>query len=135
MKRTLLAVGVAVLASMMWIPEYVPYVGRYRLPIFALNQYEIDWGQMILQTIFAAVAAAVISNSRCQWLRERGPGTMHSSSPRNRFARATRSHRSAFAKNYKPLHMSVILSEAKNLWSSLELISSRQLEMSRFCST
>jgi hypothetical protein len=31
--------------------------------------------------------------------------------------------------------MSVILSEAKNLWPSLELISSRQLEMSRFCST
>jgi hypothetical protein len=62
MKRTLLAVGVAVLVSMMWIPEYVPYVGRYRLP-------------------------------------------------------------------------SVILSEAKNLWSSLQLISSRQLEMSRFCST
>jgi hypothetical protein len=29
-------------------------------------------------------------------------------------------------------HMSVILSEAKYLWSSLELISSRQLEMSRF---
>ena len=62
MKRTLLAVGAAVLASLLWIPEYTPYVGRYRVPIIALNQYDVDWSQLVLQTIFATVAAAVIIN-------------------------------------------------------------------------
>ena len=35
MKRTPLAVGIAVLVSLMWIPEYEPYVGRYRVSILA----------------------------------------------------------------------------------------------------
>ena len=62
MKRTLLAVGIAVLASLMWIPEYTPYVGRYRVSILSPNQHDIDWSQLILQTIFAAVVAAIIVN-------------------------------------------------------------------------
>ena len=120
--------------SMIWITEYVPYVGRYRLPIFALNLYEFDWANDLANDLRGCRRSGHQQFSLARATRKE-TGTMPSSSPRNRFARATRSHRSAFAQNYKPLHMSVILSKAKNLWSSLELISSRQLEMSRFGST
>lgn len=64
MKRTLLAVGVAILASMMWIPVHNPYSQRYeRVIILELfGGYDVQWGQMILQTIFVAVAFAMIVN-------------------------------------------------------------------------
>ena len=61
MKRTLIAVGVAILASMMWIPEYVPYQGRHRVSILSL-QYDIEWPPLILQTIFIAVLFALVVN-------------------------------------------------------------------------
>jgi hypothetical protein len=63
MKRTLLAVGVAVLVSMMLTPR-----GPYRriemwVPFFWDTDYwRILWTPFILQTVFAAVVAAVIVN-------------------------------------------------------------------------
>jgi uncharacterized protein (DUF2062 family) len=75
MKRTLLAVGVAVLISMMFVPS-VRYVvgtswdghremgivpGNVR-PFFSLADCRVLWGPFALQTAFAAVAAAVIVN-------------------------------------------------------------------------
>ena len=69
MKRTLLAVGVAVLASLMWIPGYSVdlynplFPSHYRVPIFALGgAFNIDMKATVLQTIFAAVAAAIVVN-------------------------------------------------------------------------
>jgi hypothetical protein len=64
MKRTLLAVGVAILASMMWIPVHNPYSQSYeRVIILELfGGYDVQWGPMILQTIFVAVVFAVIVN-------------------------------------------------------------------------
>jgi hypothetical protein len=69
MKRTLLAVGIAVLISMMLIP-----VGDYRvrmwLPFFYdtawlpwdTRRWDVLWTPFILQTVFGAVAAAMIVN-------------------------------------------------------------------------
>jgi hypothetical protein len=75
MKRTLLAVGIAVLVSMMAVPNGVYYSGSgYRiqmwLPFFfdthwlAWNTsgWRILWSPFILQTVFAAVLLAVIVN-------------------------------------------------------------------------
>jgi hypothetical protein len=65
-KRTLLAVSVAVLLSLMWIPTLTGYTGSDRItgsgqPFFALTGY-IQWDKFVLQTIFAAIVAAVIVN-------------------------------------------------------------------------
>ena len=62
MKRTLIAIGVAILASMMWIPVSYPRFGSFRdrATIFELTDAHIEWAPMILQTTFVAVAAAVI---------------------------------------------------------------------------
>jgi len=57
MKRTLLAVGVAVLASLMYIPEN--HGVHCHVPIIFPDHYGAEWGQLILQTIFLAVLAAV----------------------------------------------------------------------------
>jgi hypothetical protein len=71
MKRTLLAVGVAVLISMMLIPRG-DYGGPVRmwLPWFYDTQWlpwntedwEILWTEFFLQTVFAAVLFAVLVN-------------------------------------------------------------------------
>jgi hypothetical protein len=75
MKRTLLAVGVAVLISMMLIPRAYcyPWFGHWILrcdaptewlPFFmeSPNERPIHWPMFELQTVFAAVLAAVIVN-------------------------------------------------------------------------
>jgi len=73
MKRTLLAVGLAVLVSMMVVPlgigghEPVRDYGPFFLSHFiydAVGAYpaEIVWGSFILQTIFLAILFAVIVN-------------------------------------------------------------------------
>ncbi len=69
MKRTLRAVGVAVLVSMMLVPVG-DFEVRMWLPFFYdtgwLRQdtggWGIHWSPFILQTVFAAVAATVIAN-------------------------------------------------------------------------
>jgi hypothetical protein len=75
MKRTLLAVGVAVLASMMLVPfdreQLVSlsaptlYTVTIMRPFFFLidcHSCSVHWTLFALQTAFAAVAAAVIVN-------------------------------------------------------------------------
>jgi hypothetical protein len=71
MKRTLLAIGIAVLISMMLMPRVVYYNGvQIWLPFFVDTAWlpanwhvgDIQWTQFILQTVFVAVAAAVIVN-------------------------------------------------------------------------
>ena len=68
MKRTLLAVGVAVLVSTMLVPDMYwrsctvcVVVGRSGFtPFFLVNR--IAWGQFTLQTVFLSVLAAVLVN-------------------------------------------------------------------------
>ena len=74
MKRTLLAVGVAVLISMMLVPEHdIHYFGvgsvqgmsdvmRHRPFFWTDPDCHVAWDYFALQTIFAATAAAVIVN-------------------------------------------------------------------------
>jgi hypothetical protein len=83
MKRTLLAVGVAVLSSMMLIPRGVVTVERYGhvqegdiqefLPFFlhSQQQYKIMWHTFMLETIFLVILAAVIVNFPWRRKRER----------------------------------------------------------------
>ena len=83
MKRTLLAVGVAVLISMMLIPRGFVTVERYGhieegdiqefLPFFLHSQrhYEVMWHTFMLETIFLIILAAVIVN--IPWRRRRRP--------------------------------------------------------------
>jgi hypothetical protein len=71
MKRTLLAVGVAVLISMMLIPHgdyggpvqmWLPwFYDTHWLP-WNTEDWEILWTEFILQTMFAAVLFAVLVN-------------------------------------------------------------------------
>jgi uncharacterized protein (DUF983 family) len=63
MKRTLLAVGVIVLASMMFMPVQWDS-DRTLLPFFFLVACpcRVLWTPFALQTVFAAIAAAVIVN-------------------------------------------------------------------------
>ena len=69
MKRTLLAVGIAVLASMMLIPRGDDGIHIW-LPFFydahwlgnQASNWEINWDAFILQTVFAAVFLAVLVN-------------------------------------------------------------------------
>ena len=69
MKRTLLAVGVAVLVSMMLVPDVRSYgctlcvvAGGYAFKPFVLVVDRIAWGRFILQTVFLSVLAAVLVN-------------------------------------------------------------------------
>ena len=80
MKRTLLAVRVAVLISMMLVPQFTgsraykggaTYFGGewqaeheiWRQPVFYLEpSWDIEWDLFALQTAFAAVVAAVLVN-------------------------------------------------------------------------
>ena len=83
MKRTLLAVGIAVLTSMMLIPRGLVTVERYGhiregdiqefLTFFLQSQqpYEMMWHTFILQTIFLIILAAVIVNLPLRRKRER----------------------------------------------------------------
>jgi hypothetical protein len=64
MRRTLLAIGIAVLASMMLVPRG-PGMEMYdRLPFFVSSNYAVVWPAFILQTIFVSVGAAVLVNLR-----------------------------------------------------------------------
>jgi len=63
MKRTLLAVGIAILVSMMAVPRRLLHSSNVVdswLPLF--SDGEIMWEMFILQTIFLAVLLAVIVN-------------------------------------------------------------------------
>jgi hypothetical protein len=70
MKRTLLAVGIAVLLSLMFVPsnEWGFYGWRGPQPFWIgledMTPFELRvmWQKLILQTVFAGVAAAVIVN-------------------------------------------------------------------------
>lgn len=67
MKRTLLAVGVAVLVSLMLVPrgyhtEYYASSVQARLPFFLDSNWAILSEPFVLQTIFLSVLAAVIVN-------------------------------------------------------------------------
>jgi len=85
MKRTLIAVGVAVLISMMFVPHRIVSAKEFLdsslstemggstwghhewLPFYKIGWYNPEsahvlWTQFALQTVFAAVAAAVIVN-------------------------------------------------------------------------
>jgi hypothetical protein len=76
MKRTLLAVGIAVILSMMLMPRADTYGVHIWLPFFYDTQWmgykarnlEIHWSGFILQTVFAAVLFAVLVNL---WPRRR----------------------------------------------------------------
>jgi len=75
MKKTLMAVGIAVLVSMMFTPHRFSWgtdPGAFRhFPIFLTDPWAwaapgnpILWGQFIGQTAFVAVLAAVLVNLR-----------------------------------------------------------------------
>jgi len=71
-KRTLLAVGVAVLFSVMFVPtpngpNSDPAVLRY--PFYSGKIHRVAWDHMILQTVFAAAAAVIAVNIR--WLPQK----------------------------------------------------------------
>ena len=64
MRRTLLAIGISGLASMMLVPRG-PGIEMYdRLPFFVSSSYAVVWPAFILQTIFVSVGAAVLVNLR-----------------------------------------------------------------------
>jgi hypothetical protein len=67
MKRTLLAVGVAVLVSMLYMPAHF---GRQE-PFYEIGG--VLWESFILQTVFVAIAAAVAVNIRW-WPRKKPRG-------------------------------------------------------------
>ena len=84
MRRTLLAVGFAVLTSMMLIPRGHVDILRYGhakegeilefLPFFSQSgvpQNEIMWQTFILETLFLVILAAVIVNFPRRQKRER----------------------------------------------------------------
>ena len=64
MRRTLLAIGIAVVVSMMLVPRGVGMEMYERLPFFISSSYPAAWPAFILQTIFVAVGAAVLVNLR-----------------------------------------------------------------------
>jgi hypothetical protein len=76
MKRTLLAIGCAVLASLMLVPHVIvsSYSGNRHVwrPFFMQDWAtgrapyygdHVMWGQFVLQTVFACVLAAMIVNT------------------------------------------------------------------------
>jgi hypothetical protein len=64
MRRTLLAIGIAVLVSMMLVPRGAGMEMYERLPFFVSSSYAGAWPALILQTIFVSVGAAVLVNLR-----------------------------------------------------------------------
>jgi len=64
MRRTLLAIGIAVLVSMMLVPRGAGMEMYERLPFFVSSSYAVAWPAFILQTIFVSVGAAVLVNLR-----------------------------------------------------------------------
>jgi cellobiose-specific phosphotransferase system component IIC len=64
MRRTLLAIGIAVLVSMMLVPRGASMEMYERLPFFVSSSYAVAWPAFILQTIFVFVGAAVLVNLR-----------------------------------------------------------------------
>jgi hypothetical protein len=62
MRRTLLAIGIAVLVSMMLVPRGAGMEMYERLPFFVSSSYAVAWPAFILQTIFVCVGAAVLVN-------------------------------------------------------------------------
>jgi hypothetical protein len=62
MRRTLLALGIAVLVSMMLVPRGASMEMYERLPFFVSSSYPVAWPAFILQTIFICVGAAVLVN-------------------------------------------------------------------------
>ena len=64
MRRTLLAIGIAVLVSMMLVPRGASMEMYERLPFFVSSSYAVAWPAFILQTIFISVGAAVLVNLR-----------------------------------------------------------------------
>jgi hypothetical protein len=68
-KRTLLAIAVAVLISMMLVPDFQRVAhGQFRFAPFFLVE-EILWGQFILEMIFLSVLAVVLVNVNIPWRR------------------------------------------------------------------
>jgi len=63
-RRTLLAIGIAVLASMMLVPRGTSMEMYERLPFFVSSSYAVAWPAFILQKIFVCVGAAVLVNLR-----------------------------------------------------------------------
>jgi len=64
MRRTLLAIGIAVLVSMMLVPRGASMEMYERLPFFVPSSYGVAWPAFVLQTIFVSVGAAVLVNLR-----------------------------------------------------------------------
>jgi len=64
MRRTLLAIGISVLVSMMLVPRGAGMEMYERLPFFVSSSYAVAWPAFILQTIFVSVGAAVLVNLR-----------------------------------------------------------------------
>ena len=64
MRRTLLAIGIAVLVSMMLVPRGASMEMYERLPFFVSSSYAVAWPAFVLQTIFVSVGAAVLVNLR-----------------------------------------------------------------------
>jgi len=64
MRRTLLAIGISVLASMMLVPRGAGMEMYERRPFFVSSSYAVAWPALILQTIFVSVGAAVLVNLR-----------------------------------------------------------------------
>jgi hypothetical protein len=64
MRRTLLAIGISVLVSMMLVPRGAGMEMYERSPFFVSSSYAVAWPAFILQTIFVSVGAAVLVNLR-----------------------------------------------------------------------
>jgi len=64
MRCTLLAIGIAVLGSMMLVPRGAGMEMYERLPFFVLSSYAVAGPAFILQTIFVCVGVAVLVNLR-----------------------------------------------------------------------
>lgn len=64
MRRTLLAIGIAVPVSMMLVPRGAGMEMYERLPFFVSSSYAVAWPAFILQTLFVSIGAAVLFNLR-----------------------------------------------------------------------
>jgi hypothetical protein len=64
MRRTLLAIGISVLLSMMLVPRGAGMEMYERLPFFISSSYAVAWPAFLLQTVFVCVGAAVLVNLR-----------------------------------------------------------------------
>jgi hypothetical protein len=64
MRRTLIALGIALLLSMMLVRRGASMEMYERLPFFMSSSYPVAWPAFILQTIFICLGAAVLVNLR-----------------------------------------------------------------------